>query len=385
MRNRRGLSSIVGAVFFVIAMTVAIGYISFSMDTLDQFAQTVIVKAAVKEDKSNEKFEVSKVAIENNAFDITVTNEGQIPLKITRLWVEDVTSGVSVEDAIPKSCSIQKQLGPQQAAIVNTQSCPTIIVSDTSSYKMKFVTERGKIEEFSVNFVGSEPIDLQILVLPNTVPSEFTTTVLFVVKNNMSSNNILTNIVPNLSTSVGGASANLLSGPDPPQYDTLAKGETAIFKWIFTMEGETDETKTFTASLQNGYPGNQVSEDVTISDVIFAIQSGASVETQGITVPPTPDNILMLHQETGDALDGRQISPTNPDVAGFSIDTGVSTTNLFYTNNDTAVIIPAGNWDTSLRYISKSLPDSINNPADMMCHVEDSEDSSGKGNLLSKV
>ncbi len=59
MRNRRALSSMVGAVFFIIAMTIAIGYISFSMDTLDEFAQTVIVKAAVKEDQSNEEFEVS--------------------------------------------------------------------------------------------------------------------------------------------------------------------------------------------------------------------------------------------------------------------------------------------------------------------------------------
>jgi len=269
MRNRRGLSSMVGAVFFIIAMTIAIGYISFSMDTLDEFAQTIIVKAAVKEDLSNEEFKISKVAIENNAFDITVTNEGQIPIKITRLWVEDVTSGVSVEDAIPKNCSIQKQLGPQQIAIVNTQSCPTITASDTASYKMKFVTERGKINEFSVNSVGSEPIDLQLLVLPTTVPSEFTTTVLFVVKNNMTSNNILTNFIPNLSTSVGGAIANLLSGPDPTQYDVLAKGETAIFKWNFKMDGETGEIKTFTASLQNGYPGNQASESATISDVIF--------------------------------------------------------------------------------------------------------------------
>ena len=95
-------------------------------------------------------------------------------MKITRLWVEDVTSGVSVEDAIPKNCSIQKQLGPQQAAIVNTQSCPTITASDTASYQMKFVTERGKIKEFSVNYVGSEPIDLQLLVLPTTIPSELT-------------------------------------------------------------------------------------------------------------------------------------------------------------------------------------------------------------------
>lgn len=383
MRNRRGLSSMVGAVFFIIAMTVAIGYISYSMDTLDQFAQTVIVKASVKEDQNNEEFEVSKVTIENNAFDITITNVGQIPIHITRLWVEDVTSGVSANDAVPKSCSIKKQLGPKQTTIINTQSCPTITAYDISSYQMKLVTERGKIKEFSVNSVGSESIDLQLLVLPNTLPSEFTTTVLFIVKNNMSSNNLLTNLIPNLSTSVGGATAELLSGPDPPRYETLTKDETAIFEWVFKMTGDTAETKTFTASLQNGYPGNQVSETATISDVIFAIQSGASIETQGITVPPTPDNIIMLHQETDDALNGRQMSPTSSDIAGFSIDTGVSTTNLFYTNNDTAVTIPAGNWDTSLRYMSKPLPDSINTPASMIFHFEDMGDSSGNGNLLS--
>lgn len=383
MRNRRGLSSVVGAVFFIIAMTVAIGYISYSMDTLDQFAQTVMVKADVKEDQNNEEFEVSKVTIENNAFDITVTNVGQIPIHITRLWVEDVTSGVSANDAVPKSCSIKKQLGPKQTAIINTQSCPTIIAYDPSSYQMKLVTERGKTMEFSVNSIGIEPIDLQILALPNTLPSEFTTTVLFIVKNNMSSNNLLTNVIPNISI-VGDATAEILSGPDPPQYETLARGETAIFKWIFKIKGDTADTKMFTASLQNGYPENQVSETVTISDVIFAIQSGASIETQGITVAPTPDNIIMLHQETEDALDGRQMSPTSSDIAGFSIDTGVSTTNIFYTNNDTAVTIPAGNWDTSLRYVSKSLPDSINNnPASMIFHFEGTADSSGNGNLLS--
>ncbi len=74
MRNRRALSSMVGAVFFIIAMTIAIGYISFSMDTLDQFAQTVIVRAAVKEDQSNEEFEVNKITIDGNLLNITVTN-----------------------------------------------------------------------------------------------------------------------------------------------------------------------------------------------------------------------------------------------------------------------------------------------------------------------
>lgn len=383
MKNRRGLSSMVGAVFFIIAMTVAIGYISSSMDTVDQFAQTVIVKSSITEDQHNEEFEINKVLIKNNEFDIAVTNVGQIPMKITRLWVEDVTSGVSAIDAIPKSCSIQKQLGPQQSVVINTQSCSTIIASDTASYQMKFVTERGNVKEFFTNFVGNEPIDLQLLVLPTTVPSEFTATVLFIVKNNMTSNTMLTNIVPNLSTSVGGASAEYLSGPDPPQYETLAVGETAMFKWIFKMTGETDEIKTFTGSLQNGYLGNQVSASATISDVIFAIQSGASIESQGITVPPTPDDILILHEETEGALDGNHLLPINSDTLGYSIDTGISPTSLFYTNNDTAVNIPAGIWNASLRYMSNPLPDNISTSPDMIFHFEDLDDSSGNENSLS--
>ena len=75
----------VGAVFFIIAMTFAISYISYGMNTLDQYVQTVVVKSSVKEDQSNEEFEVTKLTIENNAFNIAVTNVGQIPISITRL------------------------------------------------------------------------------------------------------------------------------------------------------------------------------------------------------------------------------------------------------------------------------------------------------------
>jgi len=102
MRSRRGISTMVGAVFFIIAMTVAISYISFSMDTLDQFVQTVVVKSSVKEDQSNEEFVVKKLTVDNNMFNITLTNVGEIPINVTRLWVENVTSGVTPTEAIPK-------------------------------------------------------------------------------------------------------------------------------------------------------------------------------------------------------------------------------------------------------------------------------------------
>ena len=46
MRNRRGLSTVVGAVFFIIAATTVISYISYSMNSIDQFSQSIIVAEA---------------------------------------------------------------------------------------------------------------------------------------------------------------------------------------------------------------------------------------------------------------------------------------------------------------------------------------------------
>ena len=91
MRKRRGLSTIIGAVFFIIAMTITIGYVSYSMDTLDKFVQTVVVKSSVSRDTVNEEFVVSKIALDNNKFNITVFNPGNIPVKLTRLWVDNKT------------------------------------------------------------------------------------------------------------------------------------------------------------------------------------------------------------------------------------------------------------------------------------------------------
>ena len=91
MRNRRGLSTVVGIVFFVIAMTSVITYISFSMDTIERFGQSVLVKKSVDIDRGNEKFEIIRSEIVDGKFNFTIQNLGTIPVKFTRLFVENKT------------------------------------------------------------------------------------------------------------------------------------------------------------------------------------------------------------------------------------------------------------------------------------------------------
>ena len=44
MRARRGLSTVVGMVFAIIALSTTLVYITYSMNTLDQYDQTVLSK-----------------------------------------------------------------------------------------------------------------------------------------------------------------------------------------------------------------------------------------------------------------------------------------------------------------------------------------------------
>ncbi len=90
--KRRGLSTIVGATFFVIIMASTIGYVTYSLDLIDDLARQVIVKQDTKINRQNEDFKISKVSVDGaNEFNITVTNTGNIPISITNMWAKNMT------------------------------------------------------------------------------------------------------------------------------------------------------------------------------------------------------------------------------------------------------------------------------------------------------
>ncbi len=90
--KRRGLSTIVGATFFVIVMASTIGYVTYSLDLIDDLARQVIVKQDTKINFQKEEFMISKVSVDGaNEFNITVTNTGTIPINITKMWAKNMT------------------------------------------------------------------------------------------------------------------------------------------------------------------------------------------------------------------------------------------------------------------------------------------------------
>ena len=354
-------------IFLVIVLSSTIGYFTYGVNLLETLNDQIVIKNMDVQNKFKESFIISSIKIINGKFDLTLQNTGELPINFTRLWVNNVT-----DSTWPlQNFTINKIATPSETITNVGQDIPLYAV-DTQAYSMRLITQRGNSEEFSINSPSDQPIYIKLIALPQTVSSGFLTTLLMTVTNNMTNNNVLLNIVPKLDTpqTTGTASYVLVSNTDPSQYDTLAKGDTAYFTWIYEVSGDVDNTVSFTASLQNGYPQNTATTSVTINDVLLAQQSSTTLALNSGS--SKNKDLLIFHSETVNTPNGEyQMFSGDVDVAGTTI--SVETDDpKFFTNDGVPVNIPAGNWNASLTYFSSPYPDSLldDNSNNMILHFE---------------
>ncbi|HZS74871.1 MAG TPA: hypothetical protein VFA69_10265 [Candidatus Nitrosotalea sp.] len=260
--NRRGISTVVGAVFFIIIFTTAVTFVTYDMNLLNNFTDAFVTKSQADADANHEEFSVTKVTVNNNKFNITVQNSGNIPITISRMWVQnktDVTWGTSKYD-------VSQVVYPGNSLYNIGQSIP-LYVKSTQGYDLKLVTMRGNTKEFFVNSASQAPVYLQLFALPNSGPNNFNTTLLLGVTNNMTNGGALSNIQANMVVKnvTGFGKTTLISGPTPTSYPLLSVGDVTFFKWDYKINGTTGYKVNFQASLQNGYLFNNASQNVAVN------------------------------------------------------------------------------------------------------------------------
>ncbi|MCZ6581853.1 MAG: LamG domain-containing protein [Thaumarchaeota archaeon] len=382
MKARRGISSVVGMIFAIIALTTTLSYVGYSMDTMERFNQVIMTKGEENLNKIDEEFDI--ISAETTAakkFKITVQNTGSLPLNIARLWVENVTDtnwGAARYD-------LNTQIYPGGSAQNIGENLPLYSV-DTQSYKMKLVTERGNSKEFFINSPTVQPLYLQLHTVPDEIPNGFTTTVYLTVLNNMSNNNMLLNLKPEMSQAsfttcqTNPCTLELVDGPTPLSYQDLKSGDVATFRWTYRLSAVEDgDTISFTARPLNPYPGNEVTATTKVKDVEVALESGTSLSSLGVETPAVLTSILIPHEETINVPNGwYQLTGLDTDGAGGgeTVDINDATGYTWLTNNGTNIItIPAGTWNASLRYYSDYLPPSLqasdDDEVDMIIHFEE--------------
>ena len=280
MKSRKALSTVVGAVFAIIALTSTVTYVSYSMGILDNYNQSVLTKNQQLSDVNKEKFQISSVTVPNSKLNITVTNTGSVPINFTKIWIQNTTTTDWVRSYAPTNNFVV----PGAVLTKIGQTIP-VYINSANSYNVKLVTSRGNTQQFTVNSVGATPLNIQLLAFPTTVPSGFKSELVMVVINNSTST--LVNVSPNNPTLTINNVSNdsptcISSGLTPTQYTTISPGTTAIFTWDITVTGTGGDscTASFTTPLQGGYA--QAVTSPAIKPTVVSLSSTTYSQNSGV-------------------------------------------------------------------------------------------------------
>ena len=253
---RRGLSTIVGAVFFVVAISSVAAYVSISMNSLDDLAQSIIVKDAQSIDRLKEDIEITTVTLtDTNKFNMTVFNKGPISTKLTRLWVTDQSSNPITHQK--EDLNVLINPGEQKQNIATNLS---ITANPTDSYTLKVVTERGNTASFVLYTDISTQIDL---IVPAQVLPKAKIYVIEIITNNSTTLSTIANITGIMKND---ATLTPTETPTPTYKLGFDKDEMATFTWTFVAPSSDGLVK-FNASYVGAPSGAYVEKIVEVESL----------------------------------------------------------------------------------------------------------------------
>lgn len=344
------------------------------MNQITELAETIGAKQVEDFQQTTEKFEIVKVRNDNNKFNMTVTNTGDIPVHLTRFWIENTT-----DSSWPVSkFDLDIAIGPGDS-IKNIGQNLDLTALDTQSYYAQLVSERGNQQQMFLNSVGDSSLFLRLTATPAVMPTTFSTTVTLEVINTGTQQ--LLNLQPTMklvSTPVCNSCVFVEEqSAVPSSFDSLNPGDVALFEWIYSFTGENGDQIQFEAGLLNDVETDTVT--VTLQTIESSLNADVAIESGGLGDQTLlgPD-VLIFHKELTvvDSGNAYQMYSGSADGGGngdrISLD---AETPHFVTNNGTLPNrVPAGDWDLALMLSSEPVGKNIDTAYDMIFHFEDGDD-----------
>jgi hypothetical protein len=357
MKTRRALSSVVGMVFAIIALSSTFAYISYSMNTLSTYNQSVVQKNQQLADVNKEKFQITSVTFANAKFNITVVNTGNLPINFTKIWIQNMSTTNWDHSYVPTNSFVSPG-----GIVKNIGQSLSKTIDSTKSYNLMLVTSRGNTQQFTVNSASAAPLNIQLLTMPPTLPSGFTTQLVMIVTNN--STGVLANVIPTTQKVTSGSSASTASctigALSSNSYPTLQIGQTAVFSWPLTIIGNPSQICTYTAQLQGS---SQTVQATVTSTVVSLVPATTYSQYSGIlTINYTSFRWAASGQGTIWNTGWQFPSVTN---TAFKINmTNNNSTGTFYLSKNTVLVYFASRISPSLQPTKFYIVNSTN-PATM--------------------
>ena len=347
IKKRRGLSNVIGMIFLVIVLSSVIGYFTYGIDLIERVNDEVTIKGVQSIDKSKENFEIVNVGITDGKFDLTIKNTGQLPINFTRLWVNNMTdSSWSLQNFTLNEISAPGQISYDVGQNLE------LYALESQSYDLRLVTERGNLFNVQITSPQDESLEMNLFSTPKSAFTGQDVTIWFGVTNNVTDGSVLQLITPQIEDppdTTGSASATYVEGPTPATTESLSHGDTSFFKWVYNVEGNTGDSITFNATINNAKQGNFVTEQI---DIVALDNDSLLVENAGVLQVDYAS--LEWAQGTGDWSSGWNLDNNVNTVWRINV-TNNHPINTFYIGEDAAmVLLPVASSTKSPFYIAAS-------------------------------
>jgi hypothetical protein len=283
-KNRRGLSSVVGALFFTVLMIAGFSVLSLALDAQTDIVTTQRIVSDLEIKKQQEQFGLIVSTDANNFLDVSINNFGQNPVEISSVWITNKTLSnqpvtrfnVNYDDAfIPSGFT---------SNVVENQ----ILQMIPDTYDIKVISSFGTIRVTELT-VGTGPsssgLRAELVTDPPDVIIGQNVTIAMVVTN--TGNSLIENVEPDSLSFVGTGSGSVIaSSSHTPSSIDLDSGASVMFTWDYQVTGGSSDLLTFSAVAR----GDDVIPDDVSSNVVSDV-SILRLPTDGGSSENDPDII----------------------------------------------------------------------------------------------
>jgi len=276
-KSRKGISSIIGGIFFLVLMTAGFTVYYVALDSQSQMLDTQKIIADSEIAKIQEDFVVAASSNPaDNRLSLQVANIGNNPIEIADIWIINKTdAGEPAERHDLNYADVSIPVGHTGNILENTA-----LYLNPEVYDIKVISSIGTIKtiEFDVNG-GSNILKAQMVAIPQDVRFGENVTVTLIVTN--VGTEPIQQVTANKDSDLG-VSPNQCR--DPPNGiflgpTDLLPSQSTMFFWDCVLDPPIGNTITFTGNATGQLQGADIdSNDATDSVIVRDFTSGSGDE-----------------------------------------------------------------------------------------------------------
>ncbi|MGI0020042.1 MAG: hypothetical protein ACREAY_06200 [Nitrososphaera sp.] len=315
MMRRRGISTVVGAVFMVIIMAGALNVTLWMTQQQDRIATAVTEKSGADLDRLNEKIDIADIRVDGSRLNMTIANTGGQPAQLASIYIVNETASPKQQFRYDLDVAVDGR-----NSIKNIGQALPFTATSTSLYSVKIVTKSGNTAVANIAPLSTMALPMSLYVIPPTVTPGENMTLLYTVTNNSTDAYLGNGVTPALSHSLGctaGPGCQLTQYAAPAGNTKVAKGATSMFKWAFKVDAPDNTPVTFNATLVGARAGNYAIEKGRVEIIDLAQQSAFSEIIVSGTLVQRPGIFLTVPAPFGDSQNDQGlwgitiVNPTN--------------------------------------------------------------------------